>query len=188
MRTYRGVWCAIVSVVAAASLVAGVATIGWVAVAAATASSAVLGVVFGLAWVSDPRIRRRAVIRTGSWFGLAGVLIVGLPDLVGPWSVLILAMVGGLAPELVAIGARSLRARLSPLPAVRADELAGLSVRDLQRRWRRTTDDLHRAGMRPAAVVDLVEQRAALLDELERRDPQRFPWPGAANRREPQDR
>lgn len=49
-----------------------------------------------------------------------------------------------------------------------------LSERDLVRRWVRTSAQLRHPGTTSEAALDLVEARARIIDELERRDPQGY--------------
>ncbi|CCH79064.1 hypothetical protein BN12_40034 [Nostocoides japonicum T1-X7] len=65
--------------------------------------------------------------------------------------------------------------RVGTMRRARAPEVAGelgrISRRDLERRWMRTSD-LIAGGHLPAERLSrLAGERAALLDELERRDP-----------------
>lgn len=185
MRIYRSAWRATGVALVGISVIWSVATLGWLALAVAAACSAALGVMFSLARVSDPGAQRHAMARSATWCGSAGVLIAGLPGLLGLWSLLVMTLLGGLAPDLLAAGRRAVQA---PRPTPPAKEPTRSSDRDLERRWRRTTEELPGRWRAPATVLSLVDGPARLLDELERRDPERFAaWLVRAGWRQPQD-
>jgi len=184
MRAYQATWRAVMGLLAAVSLVAGLAEVGWPTVLGATAAFAALGALTGFSWVEDPARRGRAMTEGALWFGAAGLLIVGLPPTVGPWTVPILVLVGAACPALVEAGLATYR-KAHPGPP--ADHPEALAERDLERRWRQTTDEL-RSAASPSMKLRLVQERAQLLEELERRDPARFSaWLVRTGWHEPQD-
>ncbi len=52
--------------------------------------------------------------------------------------------------------------------------LRQVSARDLERRWRRTTDQLGDRRTTVPAKLQVVCERERILDEIERRDPKAF--------------
>lgn len=171
MRTYGGVWRTMASILALGALVAGGLDLGWPAMIGSVAVLSVLGGLLGLAWADRPGDRWRAMLRNAAWFGGAGVLLVGLPSLVGAWSFLVVALGAVTAPPLVGLVVRRVRDRL---PVNAPDRAERLSEQDLVRRWQRTTAQLRHPATSPATALKLVQEREILLDDLERRDPDAF--------------
>lgn len=171
MTTYRHAWQVLVVLVGAVSVFAAGTVTGWVTTIVTTSAFALLGAMFGFSWVEDPRRRRRAVTRGAVWFAIGTVLVLGLPVVLGAWSILVLLLLAVGSPDLLGLAARALRS-VSPGPA--AEPPQRLSDRDLERRWKRTTDQVQGRSLSPAARLRLVEERSMLLDELERRDPRQF--------------
>ena len=170
MRFYTGAWRTAVVVSTGLSLVAGVLTIAptlavMVAVLASTAAT------FGWCWGEDPVARRRFAARAALWAGCSGAILTGLPLVIGMWSLLVLVVLGLTAPVVVT---GAWRAVTAGRPERRRPPVEHLSDRDLERRWRSTTRRVRSRGLPTAEVTRLVEERARLLDELERRDPDRF--------------
>ncbi|WP_395659621.1 hypothetical protein [Nocardioides sp.] len=185
MRAYRTTWRTLVLLVAVVSGVVGIAGVGWLATLGTSVAFACLGALFGFSWIEDPGKRPRAMVECGLWFGVAGLLIIGLPPIVGAWSLPVLLAIGLTCPPLLDLGLSSYR---KAHPVAPADEPGLLSDRDLARRWRYTTEELQAHDVPAPAVLRLVQERAVLLDELERRDPERFgEWLVRSGWREPQD-
>ncbi len=186
MRTYRHVWTVVVTVATAAAVVGAVLgdRIGIVVVS--TALMAGLGAGFAAAFGEEQRVPWRAVRTMAGGFGLVGLVGAGLPVLIGPWTLLLLAVLLLLHPHLLDLLSRRRRvARPTPAPAFSLDD----PDPDPWVRWRASTTRLQRPGLGPEATLRLVQERAALLDELERRDPDRFAaWLVRSGWREPQDR
>jgi hypothetical protein len=186
VRAYRNAWQASVAVLTAVALVAAGSSIGWPALLCAVGAVAVGGATCGFAWVDEPPRRSRAIGYLAVSFAVAGVLVLGLPTLLGSWSVLVLAALLTSSPLVVEwlVGRRRLRHQ------VRTPEQArSLRERDLELRWLRTSRDVRERGADVVAVLALVQERALLLDELERRDPERLDdLLVRAGWREPQDR
>ncbi|MCB0895071.1 MAG: hypothetical protein H6529_15870 [Nocardioides sp.] len=186
MRAYRSVWRSVVLLVAVAAGIIGIAGVGWLATLGTSAAFACLGALFGFSWVEEPRLRPRAMVECTLWFGVAGLLIIGLPPVVGAWTLPLLILVGVSCPPLLDLALASYR---KAHPVAEADVPGMLSDRDLARRWRWTTDALQDRSTPVASALLLVQERSALLDELERRDPDRFAeWLVRSGWREPQDR
>lgn len=185
MRAYRSIWCTTVLLLAVVSGIVGLAQVGPMATLGTSLAFAALGALFGFSWIEEPARRPRAMGECALWFGVAGLLIIGLPPIVGPWSLPVLLLIGLSCPMLAQA---ALSAYRTTHPIAPTDEPDQLSDRDLARRWRWTTAELS-ASTEAAAVARLVEERSALLDELERRDPERFAeWLVRTGWREPSDR
>ena len=184
MRIYRRVWCLGALLAALAAGVAGCVGFGWLAVVLTAGSLAVLGAVFGLA-LAPSRRRWRVTPRATSWCAVAGLLVIGLPELLGPWSMLVLLGLAASAPDLVALALGLARSRR---PVGERSHPERYAEQDLRRRWRRTWIEIQEAHRTPAEILRLVEERAVLLDELERRDGAWFAdWLVRAGWRTPQD-
>ncbi|GAB6987685.1 hypothetical protein [Nocardioides pyridinolyticus] len=171
MRTYRTVWQATVVVLTIVAVTAGAADLGWPSMLAAVGAITVLGAASGLAWVEATDHRWRLVGLLALWFGVGATLFLGLPAVVGVWTLLVVAMLGGLCPRLLGWVVEKW---LSFRPVNTRRQLRRLSTRDLERRWLRTTQEVTRRRSDSAAVLVLVHERVRLLDELERRDPLGF--------------
>ncbi len=150
-----------VAVAAAVALVAGGADLGWPRMLGAVGAITLLGASSGLTWVEDRERRWRLVRRLAAWFGVSATLLLGLPPVLGAWTLLVVPLLGVLSPEALGWVRRTAAVRQPP-------------ERDLDRRWRWTTQQLAARRADPGAVLALVEERARLLDELERRDPEGF--------------
>ncbi|GAB2449643.1 hypothetical protein GCM10027062_33580 [Nocardioides hungaricus] len=174
-----------VAILATVALVAGGVGIGWPAMLGAVAAISVAVAVTAFSWVEDPQRRWRVVGQAALWSAVGATMLLGLPRLMGPWSLLVLAVLGALCPLLL----EWLAGRLpGPRPVRTAVQVQRLPARELERRWHRTGRELREGGDAAAALV-LVQERALLLDEIERRDPQGFEaLLVRAGWREPQDR
>ena len=171
MRAYRTVWQATVMVLTTVALTAGAADLGWPSMLGAVGAITVLGAASGLAWVEDADRRWRLVGRLALWFGVGAVLFLGLPAVLGVWTLLVVAGLAGLCPQLLGWVAAQ---RRPSRPARTSEQTRQQSSRDLERRWLRTTQELRLRRPEPADVLALVQERERLLDEIERRDPAGF--------------
>ncbi|WP_395695134.1 hypothetical protein [Nocardioides sp.] len=186
MRAYRTGWRALVLVLAVGAGLVGVGDVGWLATVGTSVAFACLGALFGFSWIEEPGHRPRVMAECAVWFGVAGLLIVGLPPVVGAWSLPVLLVIGVSCPPLLQLGLDQWR---KAHPVVATDHPVELSDRDLVRRWRQTTEELSDRSVPPATALRLVEERSSLLDELERRDPAKFAdWLARSGWREPQER
>ncbi|GAB6987758.1 hypothetical protein [Nocardioides pyridinolyticus] len=186
MRTYRILWQTAVMSAALAAFAAGVTGLGWSVMLVVPASLAVLGACGGFTWVEGSGRRRAAMVRAASWTGFGTVLWLGLPLLMGAWMLLVVVFLAASAPPLV--GWLAARWRWCH-PARTSRQLARLPVCNLEHRWRRTGRELASRHADPVAVLVLVQERAQLLDEIEKRDPVGFHNSLVrAGWREPQDR
>ena len=168
---YRTVWSGVTAFVAAVSAVVGSVTVGWAPLAVTAICMAVLGDAFGAAWVDDLPARRPAAIR-GAWYGAGGALTVsGLPAAIGGWAMAVLVGLAATAPPVVDAVLNELGKKREEL---QADDLGRLTERDLARLWRTTYDAVSSSSSSAGQRLRVAQQRARLLDELERRDPRRF--------------
>ena len=183
---YRTLWAVLATLVVAVAAMAGWVSIGWGPVLATTVCVAVLGGAFGVAWVEEPEARRPAAIR-GAGYGAGGALIVsGLPAVIGGWAILVLVLLAASAPAVVDALLNELGKRRE---AQEADDLGRLSDRDLSRLWRTTYDAVSCSSSSAQQRLRVAQQRARLLDELERRDPRRFhAWLAASAHTRPSSR
>ena len=171
MRTYRDAWTVTVTVLSAIAFAAALSTAGWVAAVVVLVGMTSVGALFGLVWFEDPAARKRITVRFGLWFGLGSTLLVGFTPVLGRWVVLLMVVLGGLAPDLVERGlAYRATHRRPSLPR----DLERLSYSELERRWRSTTWQLQSKSLPVQHVLQVVDHRARLLDELEHRDAARF--------------
>lgn len=171
MRRYRFGWNAVVVLLGVVGMLAGSIVIGWAPLVGITACLAVLGAAFGVAWV-EPDGDRWAASTVGARYGAAGALMVaGLPAMIDGWTALVLIAVVLTAPPALELVARTLHGKYCDGVV---DDPTRLSERDLADRWRASYDEVHRADAPTAELLEVVAERARLLDELERRDPRRF--------------
>ena len=172
VRVYRTAWAVVVWFVVGVSLAAGSISIGAALMVVSSLVAAAIGVILALTLVDAPG-RRVAVARAGALWGAgSGVVLAGLPEVLGGWTVAVGVPITAGAPSIVTAAARSARRRRmagSPAPV-----LERLSDRDLEGRLHDTYDEVRRRGSSTAEVLRIVQERARLLDELERRDPEHF--------------
>lgn len=171
MKVYRVAWHVTVAMLAVAGLVSAATDLGWLPVLLVAATMAATGAMWGLAWIGDPRRRAQVVRGLALWFGAGTVFILGLPTLLGPWSVGALAVLPALCPYLVETVLHRIRPDRQPIAA---DRVCELQPRDLAKRWISTGRQVRDRSTEPSVVLALVEERSLLLDELERRDPVGF--------------
>lgn len=170
MRILRSLWTVVTVVATVLSGVAGWITLGAPSMLASALVLTALGATLGLAWSEGPG-KARTVLGVTGWSLVAGVLLVGSPSLIGGWSLLLMIGLAATSPPAVTAMSRGLREwRLREA----GSDPTRLSDGDLLRRWRATYDDLNRPDLTPAELLGVVQQRASLLDELERRDPDRL--------------
>ncbi|HEY0951446.1 hypothetical protein [Nocardioides sp.] len=171
MRRYRVAWNGAVVLLAGVGMLAGSIAIGWGPLVGITVCLAVLGAAFGIAWVEPDGDRRVATI-VGARYGAAGALVVaGLPAVIGGWTALVLIGTTLAAPPILELLVRTLHGKQC---TGAVDDPTRLSERDLADRWRSSYDEVHRADATATELLEVVAERARLLDELERRDPRRF--------------
>lgn len=187
MRGYRTAWRFLVLLVTLAAALVGIVGVGWLATIGTSVAFACLGALFGFSWIEEPGPRTRLVAQCALWFGVAGLLVIGLPPVVGPWSLPVLLVVGLSCPPLVELALG--RWRVDRPATAPVDDPSRLSDRDLARRWRWTTERLDEHHVPPGTRLRLAQERGLLLDELERRDPVRFAdWLARTGWHEPQER
>ncbi len=151
-----------------AAVVAWVAESPWLLLAEGLAIGS-MGLAFGATWEEDPA-RRWA---TGRWWAARGlvvaVMLTGLPPIMGGWSLLVIVGVGASHPA----GVRELVRRVQRWrdPGA-AGPFTDLSDDQLARRWRYSSVAVRSSWRSPVEVLELVQERQRLLDEIERRDPE----------------
>ncbi|MBZ5736965.1 hypothetical protein [Nocardioides mangrovi] len=171
MRTYRATWGTITVAAAVLSAGAGIIEVGPSSVIAAGLLVAMMGATLGLAWTETDH-RWRLVAQWGLWAGVGGVLLVGLPLVLGPWSLPALVALAGGCPPVVERSLVLYRDR-HPVGGP-AQHLERVDDRALERRWHQTSQQLQHPSTTPTETLRLVQERARLLDEIERRDPAEF--------------
>lgn len=186
---HRVVWRAVTGVVAGTGVLATlfepelVSRVGVFLVGAALA----LAVVFPFA--EDPWRRPRRWVELALGGGVAAMALQGLAAWLGWWTLVVVVLLAGASPWTTAAVVR-LQARRTPdmspfegmLEEVAADEgapdheegdarLRALDVDQLCLRWVRSLPRLQEASS-PEAALSVARERAALLRELTRRDPE----------------
>lgn len=182
MRIYRAGWMVLVELITGISLVLGcLSESPWLLLTQVVAIGAI-GMAFGAVWEEDPA-RKWHVGRSWALWGIvAAVGLIGLPQLIGAWSLVVLMALGLLSPAVVLAVARHGRGR--PEPAAEG-ALTGLSDDELARRWRSTSIAVRSSWRSPAEVLGVVRERQRLLDEIEGRNPEEFTrWLAAAGWRD----
>lgn len=170
MRIYRSVWDMTVALVALLALVVGGTHLGWLVLLGTCAALAFLGGLTGFTWVEGER-RAAATVSTAGWFGTAALLLLGLPAILGGWVLLVLAAIAASCPPAVRAVVKLVRGR-RPAPVSAPPD--HLSERELERRWRQTSEQLRAPALAAGAALRIVVERQWLLDEIERRDPELF--------------
>ncbi|MGZ5403407.1 MAG: hypothetical protein ACXWDL_02035 [Nocardioides sp.] len=182
MRTYRVCWTLVVYLIAGVSLVlVWLRESPWLALAEVVTVGA-MGLALGASWEEAPAQRWRVGGRWAMWGIVTALALIGLPHLLGPWSLLVLVALGMLSPAAVLVLTRRGRARRTPAAGV---TLRGVSNDELARRWRTSSVCVRSSWRTPPEVLLIVAERQQLLDELEARDPEGFArWLVAAGWRE----
>lgn len=166
MRIYGIIWTGVVALLVAAAVAGAVVSTPWWGPVGTAGAASVLGWIY--AALRTPDSGRRDRLRASLWFVAGGLLLVGLPALVGVWAVLVLAGVVVTAPPLVRGVTHAVRLRR---PVRTPEALHELSDRDLEHRWQVSTARIRHPGTSVAVRLELASERAALLDEMERRRP-----------------
>ena len=136
--------------------------------------TAVMGFVGGLVcWTVADGLGRdsAAAIRRGALWGVVlGAASQGWLSTLGWGGVLVVSTAVLTQPDLVGALARAWHRHTTPSGVV------GMSDADLRRRWHESTPRLRPAGSVRTwdDVMQIVEQRARILDEVEARDPAGF--------------
>lgn len=171
VSVYESAWETAMSALIALAVMVGAVSVGWVQVLVLGAGMAVLGGAFGACLYGGGLLPRRRAVDCALWSGAVGAMLFGVSEFARPWMLLTALVLAALCPPLVSIAIRPLRQRLPVRITARPHRL---SDHDLQRRWRRTGADLRERADSVRAVLALVRERSRLLDEFERRDPERF--------------
>ena len=192
MRVYGICWVTAVGALAAVCGVSAAVTSGWVGIVVTGVCSTVLAAMVGVVWAeeSDEPVRR-TVLRCGAWGVAGGLLVVGLPSLLGVWSLVALLALVVTAPPLVVRALEVVHdhrvarpeatgepAEQMPPEAPSAEPLlvdvSLLTDRELERRWHVTSARMRHPGTTADAAMALAGERVLLLDEIERRNPVHF--------------
>lgn len=171
MSVYAGVWNGVVSATVVISLVGGAQQPGWFAMFVCSGLIGLLGGLFHYTWVDDVRLPSSDVARSAVLTGLVALVVVGLPSIVGAWTLVVVAALVLSSPELIGLLGQRIR-RKRPLPSTR--RLRHYADAELGYRWCASGAQLRHPGTTPERRLALVEERSRLLDELERRDPHKF--------------
>jgi hypothetical protein len=171
MKTYRAYWTAVVSGIVLLSIAIGCFAIGWVAVVGASTLTAILGAMFAIALIGPDGSWRPVIGSVALWSVAMGAILIGLSPVFGAWTLLVMVVIGATAPPLVAVAEHATR---SLRPVHPASDPGRLDDRELARRWRASYDEVHSHRRSFDAVLQLAQERANLLDEMERRNPQGF--------------
>ena len=107
MRAYTIGWTLAVALLSAGAGAAVLAASGWQTLAVTGACAVVLGVMVGVVWAEEAG--RRMVVRCAAWSLVAALLVVGLPVLLGLWSLAALTALVATAPPFLAWGSESWR-------------------------------------------------------------------------------
>lgn len=171
MRTYQWAWAVLVLVVSTTAAMGEVLTGGLARMLAISVAAASLGGIVALVVTEERPDTWTLTRRTVLWSGLGALVADGL---IVSWHWAGLA-VGVL---LVIASPPVLRTGLERGWTGSTHRTGGppelLATRDLRRRWDWTTAELQRSTTPVARRMVLVEERAALLDELQRRAPAGF--------------
>lgn len=171
MRTYRFAWAVTTGIVVASCLVYDVAAGGSSRIAALVLVTAFFGGALGFVLTDDRPDRWLWVRRALIWASLGAVAADALVATLRGLGVLVGSLLLVTSPVVVQLAktqflAWSTRRTTGPPEA--------LATRDLLRFWDWTTAEVQRSTTSVGRRLVLVEQRSALLDELERRDPGHF--------------
>lgn len=171
MRAYRACWTlAVVTVGGLAAAVAWLVEAPWLLLLEA-GTVATVGATFGATWEEDPARRWATSWRWARRGLVLAVLLTGLPPFMGAWALLVIVAVSVTHPEVVQALLRRLSRARGAGVGVRLEEL---SHEQLSRQWRASTLAVRSSWRTPGEVLELVQERVRLLDELERRDPEGF--------------
>lgn len=171
VRCHRLLWTPVAGLVLVFAWTVGLRDPGWLALVVGPAFLGTLGAYLRYEWVSEGADRARGVAAWGLGTAAATSLLIGLTPSLGLWSPVVLALLAVSEPGLVERGRGWLRRR-RPLPGDRA--LRAWSDDELEHRWRTSAAELRSERTTPDRALVLVQDRARVLDEIERRDPARF--------------
>jgi hypothetical protein len=170
MRTYRAVWAVSAAVVTLPCVVLDAVTGGWQRLALLVPTMLVFGGVLGFVFADDRPDRWAWARRGAGWLGMGTAAADGLVSTLGGAGALASVVLLLTSPVVVA-------AISSQYPALTERRAAGtpesLSTHELLRRWDRTTGEVLRCTS-ATRMLALTEERRAVLDELQLRDPVHF--------------
>ena len=170
MRTYRSVWAVSTAVVTVPCVVLDAVTGGWGRLALLVPTILVFGGLLGFVFADDRPDRWTWARRGAGWLCMGTAAADGLVATLGGAGALASVVLVLTSP--VVVGAIS-----SQFPALTGRRTAGpaesLSTHDLLHRWDRTTGEVLRCTS-ATRMLALTEERRAVLDELQLRDPVHF--------------
>ena len=170
MHVYRTVWAVALAVVAVPCVVLEAVTGGWQHLALLVPTMLVFGGMLGFVFADDRPDRWAWARRGAGWLCLAAAATDGLTATLGGIGALASVVLALTSPVVVGV-------IISQYPALTGRRTAGppesLSTHDLLRRWDRTTGEVLRCTS-ATRMLALTEERRAVLDELQLRDPVHF--------------
>lgn len=166
MVWYRRGWGCVCGLLVALGVVAALLAVPVGALVPLFVLPGVLGLMFAMVTLpggADVRVRDQMwrVVTVALMVGAISVAVAGLLALIGPSALLIGVLAVAGSPIVVR--------RFFP-KAEKHDELRELSTLMLCRQWQRSYDELRAETALPRRL-EIVQERARCLDELERRDP-----------------
>lgn len=171
MGIYVMVWRVSVGAATSAALLAGASVGGWQPVAVTLLCWLAGGILLACGRFHTTAASARTMLRLPVRLGVCGMLLVGLPTMLGMWSIPVMVSLGVASPSIMG---RVVGAMRPPRPADLTSRLHRASRRDLERRWMRTSDLVAGRRLPAERLCRIADERAALLDELEHRDPEAF--------------
>lgn len=173
MKVYRTCWTVAVALLAGTAAIGVLVVSGWPVLAISLTCAAVLGAMVGLTWTEEAG--RPMVLRCTAWSAAFAMLLLGLPLLLGLAALPVAVLVGISSPPVVgrALGHQSVQADEPAVgePWRPTADVTAMTDRELEHRWRTTAGRLRHPGTSASAALELVAERAHLLDEIERRNP-----------------
>ena len=170
MRTYRSVWSVTTAFVTVPCVVLEAVTGGWARLALLVPTMLLFGGLLGFVFADDRPDRWTWARRGAGWLCVGTAAADGLVATLGGAGALGSVVLALTSPVVVG-------AIISQYPALTDRRTAGppesLSTHDLLRRWDRTTGEVLRCTS-ATRMLALAEERRALLDELQQRDPVHF--------------
>jgi hypothetical protein len=170
MRTYRTVWTVTTALVTAPCVVLEAVTGGWARLALLVPTTLLFGGLLGFVFADDRPDRWTWARRGAGWLCMGTAMADGLVATLGGVGALAGVVLALTSPVVVAVIIRQ-------YPALTERRTAGppesLSTHGLLHRWDRTTGEVLRCTS-ATRMLALTEERRALLDELQRRDPVHF--------------
>jgi len=170
MRTYRCVWAVSTAVVTMPCVLLEAVTEGSLRLAVLVPTTLLFGGLLGFVFADDRPDRWTWARRGAGWLCVGTAAADGLVATLGGPGVLAGVVLALTSP--VVVGTVSSRS-LALTDRRTAGPPESLSTRDLLQRWNRTTGEVQQCAS-ATRMLALAEERRALLDELQLRDPVHF--------------